>query len=109
MQAQYICPVLTILDDKGGIDKAANSRLYEHLLEQKISGILVLGSAGEFFGLSQAQRKELAEHAIQAIGDRAKVIIGTGSLSAAKTIELSNHALGLGADAVMVVGPYYIN
>lgn len=109
MQAQYICPALTILDEKGQIDKEGNSRLYEHLLRQDISGILVLGSAGEFFGLSQAQRRELAEHAIRSIAGRTRVIIGTGSMSAKETIELSNHALGLGASAVMIVGPYYIN
>jgi 4-hydroxy-tetrahydrodipicolinate synthase len=109
MKAQYICPAVTIFHEDGNIDREGNGKLYDFLINSGISGILVMGSAGEFFGMAVEQRKELMKFAVEYLSGRTKVLVGTGCMSLSDTIELSNYALQLGADGVMVVGPYYIN
>lgn len=109
MKAQYICPAITVFCKDGSIDREGNGKLYDFLINSGISGILVMGSAGEFFGMTMEQRKELVKFAVEYISGRTKVLVGTGCMSLSDTIELSNYALQLGADGVMIVGPYYIN
>lgn len=109
MKAQYICPAITVFDSNGYIDKDGNAKLYDFLINSRISGILVMGSAGEFFGMTLEQRRELTKFAIDYMLGRTKILVGTGSMSLSDTIELSNYALQLGADGVMIVGPHYIN
>ena len=109
MKAEYFTPVITVFDPDGKIDQIGNNQIYDHLIRVGIDGILVLGSAGEFFGMTLEQRRELARFALSRIAGRKKVLIGTGCMSLDETIMLSNEALDLGADGVMVVGPFYIN
>ena len=109
MKAQYICPAITVFSKDGDFDKEGNGQLYDYLINGGIDGILVMGSAGEFFGMSMEQRKEFTQFALRYIAGRKKVLVGTGSMSINDTIQLSNYALALGADGVMIVGPYYIN
>ncbi|MDD2579685.1 MAG: dihydrodipicolinate synthase family protein [Eubacteriales bacterium] len=109
MNAEYLTPVVTLFDQKGGIDKDSCRRLYDRLIESGLDGLVILGSAGEFFGMSMTQRRELTRFALGEIAGRTKVLIGTGCMNIDDTVTLSNEALDLGADGVMIVGPYYIN
>lgn len=81
--------------------------MIDRLLESPVNGFLFLGSAGEFAQLSHSVRKEVAEFCVKRVAGRKPVIIGTASCSTDEVIELSNHAAAIGADAVMVVNPYY--
>ena len=51
MNAKWITPAVTALDENGHIDIEANKRIYEHLIQGGIDGILIFGSIGEFFAL----------------------------------------------------------
>ncbi|HEX8105906.1 MAG TPA: dihydrodipicolinate synthase family protein, partial [Solirubrobacteraceae bacterium] len=65
------------------------------------------GSTGEFTTLTTAERRQLAEATLAAAAGRVPVVVGTGALSTAETIELSVHAEQAGAAAVMIVPPFY--
>lgn len=106
-QAKFYTPVITAFDEQGAIDKQANIRLWEHIIAGGIDGIVLLGSSGEFCSLREPQKNELIALAAEHLPGRTEWIVGTGGMSPADTVALSNHALEAGADAVMVVSPYY--
>ncbi len=85
-------------------------RLREHIewmISSGIHGIVPAGTTGEFTTLTRAERETLVESVISIADGRVPVVPSTGSMSTAETIELSRHAQGAGAAAVMVVPPFY--
>ena len=102
-----IPPVPTIIGADGRFDPEGMGRLIDSLLASDVNGFLFLGSAGEFAQLSNPARKMIAEFCVKRVAGRKPVIIGTASCSTEEVIELSQHAGSIGADAVMVVNPYY--
>ncbi len=106
-KAEYLTPVITAFTPQGQIDEKANARVYDYLIENGIDGIVVMGSTGEFFAMTMAQKKQLIDIAVAHINRRVKCYVGTGCMSVKETVELSNYALQAGADAVMIIGPYY--
>jgi 2-dehydro-3-deoxy-D-pentonate aldolase len=102
-----IPPVPTIFNKDGSFDPRGMGILIDRLLASDISGFLFLGSAGEFAQLPTAMRKEIAEFCVARVAGRRPVIIGTASCATNEVIDLSHHAAAIGADAVMVVNPYY--
>ncbi len=105
--ARYITPAVTPLNEDRTLDMPAAERLYDHLISGGVSGILLLGSIGEFFAFSMEQKKQLISMAVRKIGHRVPVIVGTADTVMENVIALSDFALGEGADAVIVVPPYY--
>lgn len=108
MKAQYICPVITAFLEDGTVDMDMMKILYDRLIEGGVDGIAILGSSGEFYGMSMETAKQYAEESLQYLKGRIPVYIGTGRLNVEETVELSNFALEQGSTAVMIVGPYYI-
>lgn len=106
-KAEYFSPVVTIFDQDGNVDASGNKLVYEHLIKGGVDGIVVMGSSGEFFAMSMEQRKQLIDIAVPCINHRVKCLVGTGCMTPKETVELSNYALQAGADAVMIIGPYY--
>ena len=78
------------------------------LIEQGADGISPLGSSGEFAALEIADRKRVLEAAIQAVDGRKPVMAGTHHVTTAGAVELSAHAEKAGADALLIVPPYYM-
>ena len=78
------------------------------LLEQGVDGISPLGSSGEFTALEIADRQRLLEAAIDTVGGRTPVLAGTHHYTTAGTVRLSVHAEQAGADALLIVPPYYM-
>lgn len=107
MSASYITPAVTLLNAQGQPDLEGNCALYEHLIRGGVDGILVLGSIGEFFALPLAQRRRLAFRAIEAVAHRTRLIIGTASMIYEDVVSFSNECVERGADAVIIVSPYY--
>ncbi|MGL4801823.1 MAG: dihydrodipicolinate synthase family protein [Cetobacterium sp.] len=106
-KAKYLTPVITAFNKEREIDIKGNKEIWEHLINGGVDGIVLLGSTGEFFNMSMLQKKELIKVAIEHINKRIPLFVGTGSMNIEETIELSNYALNLGADGVMIIGPYY--
>lgn len=106
-RARFLTPIVTAFDAEGNLDIKANRRIYDTQIEGGIDGIVVMGSTGEFFGMPTEQKKELIDLALIHARNRIKVYVGTGCMSVEDTIALSNYALEVGAEAVMIISPYY--
>ncbi len=104
---RYITPAVTPLTEDGQIDVQAVHDLYHFLINKGVDGILVLGSIGEFFAFTMEEKKTLIQAAVAAVDHRVPLIVGTGSTVRADVVDLSRFALEAGADAVMIVPPYY--
>lgn len=84
---------------------------YEKILEQQISGgisaLVVAGTTGEGSTLTDAEHKDIIDFTVEKVAKRVPVIAGTGSNDTAYAIELSKYADRVGADALLLVTPYY--
>lgn len=90
-----------------GINFEEFKRLIENQIENEIDAIIVCGTTGESATMSKEEKKQLINYAIDVIGGRTKVIIGTGSNNTKNAIEMSKYAEEAGADGILVVTPYY--
>ena len=82
-------------------------KLATHLVDNGSDGLVVAGTTGESPTLSHHEKIELFSAVLEEVGDRAKVIAGTGSPNTTETIELTKEVADLGVDAALVVTPYY--
>lgn len=76
-------------------------------IESGVEGILVLGTTGESPTLTREERNTVITSAVEAAGGRVPVMVGTGTNATQSTIALTNEAHALGADAALIVTPYY--
>lgn len=76
-------------------------------IEQGVAGLIPLGSTGEFLSLTDPERRQVAKTVIVQARRRVPVVVGTGAESATDVIRYSLEAQELGADAVMVIPPFY--
>ena len=91
----------------GDIDAAAFQSLVEWQIEQGTDGLVPAGTTGESPTLSHEEHKRIVDLCIEAAAGRAPVIAGAGSNSTAEAVSLARYAHKAGADAVLVVTPYY--
>lgn len=98
--------IVTPLNEKG-IDYEAFERLIEWQIQQGINAIVVAGTTGEGSTLTDDEHKDVLRFAVEKIAGRVPVIAGTGSNDTAYAIELTKFACEIGADAMLVVTPYY--
>ncbi len=91
----------------GAIDEAAFAQLIEWQIESGITGIVPAGTTGESATLDHAEHTRVIELAAQIARGRCKVIGGTGSNSTDEAISLTVEAEKAGADAILLVTPYY--
>lgn len=89
------------------IDEDAFRRLIRHVIE-RVNGIVPCGTTGEFANLSLEERKRIIEIAVDEVNGKKAVIAGTGDASTKHAIELARHAGDVGADACLVVNPYFL-
>ncbi|WP_283682868.1 dihydrodipicolinate synthase family protein [Parablautia sp. Marseille-Q6255] len=109
MQAKWICPAVTLLDSNGHIDLEANAMLWENLISNGVDGILILGSIGEFFAIKTEEKKTFIRAAVSYIHKRIPLYVGTGGMLVQECIDLSNYALDQGADALVIISPFYFS
>jgi 4-hydroxy-tetrahydrodipicolinate synthase len=91
----------------GKLDEAAFTRLVERQLEAGVHGVVPVGTTGETATLSHDEHRRAVELAVEICAGRIRVIAGAGSNCTAEAIELVRHAKAVGADAALVVTPYY--
>ena len=92
---------------EAGVDYESFERLIEWQIEEGIDAIVVAGTTGESSTLSDAEHREVIRFAVEKIAGRVPVIAGTGSNDTGYAIDLTKYACSIGADAVLVVTPYY--
>ena len=91
----------------GKVDEKAFQALVDWQVREGISGLVVCGTTGESPTLSHQEHMQVTELCIEVAARRVPVIAGTGSNSTLETIDFSKHAEKAGADAQLVVTPYY--
>jgi len=99
--------LVTPMRDDGAIDFDAWDRLLDFHLAEGTDGVVVGGTTGESPVLDRAELEELVRRARARVGGRIPVIAGSGTNGTAKSVALSKAAEGAGADALLVVTPYY--
>jgi len=104
---EVITAMLTPFGADGSLDVKAARSLAAHLVDHGSDGLVVCGTTGESPTLTHDEKIALFENVVEEVGDRAKIIAGTGSYDTAETIELTKEAVGTGVDACLVVTPYY--
>jgi 4-hydroxy-tetrahydrodipicolinate synthase len=104
---EVLTATVTPFDADGRVDYDRYRELCAFLADNGSDGVVVNGTTGEASTLSEDERAGLIRAAVEAIGDRASVVAGTGTNSTAHSIELTEQAAEAGAHAVLVVTPYY--
>lgn len=107
LSGAYTALVTPFSPDGSEIDFVAFEKLLEAQLEGGVSGLVPCGTTGEVPNLSDAEQRELIVRTKKIAKGRAVVLAGTGSNNTKKSIEGAKAAVEAGADAVMVVMPYY--
>jgi 4-hydroxy-tetrahydrodipicolinate synthase len=104
---EVLTAVVTPFRADGAVDFDAFRRICTHLVETGSDGVVVAGTTGEAPTLADDERLALFAAAVEAVGDRATVVAGTGTYSTAHSVHLTGQAHELGVDAFLVVTPYY--
>jgi 4-hydroxy-tetrahydrodipicolinate synthase len=99
--------MVTPLRENGAVDFEAFQALARHLVDHGSDGVVVAGTTGESPTLRDGERLDLVRAALEAVGEDASVVAGTGTYSTAHSVELTEQAHELGADGLLIVTPYY--
>ncbi|MBQ7221823.1 MAG: 4-hydroxy-tetrahydrodipicolinate synthase [Synergistaceae bacterium] len=90
-----------------GVDYEAFGRVIDWQCEQGINALVIAGTTGEGSTLNDAEHKAVVKFSVERIAGRCKVIAATGSNDTAYAIQLSKYCCDAGADALLVITPYY--
>lgn len=99
--------LITPFDSQGNVDEKAFRDLVEWQIEQGIHGLIPVGTTGESPTLTHEEHKCVVKLCVEQVNKRVPVVAGAGSNSTAEAVELAKFAQQAGADAVLVVTPYY--
>jgi 4-hydroxy-tetrahydrodipicolinate synthase len=105
---RMLTAMVTPMTSEGGVDYAGAARLADYLVTQmRNDGLVISGTTGESPTTTDAEKDRLLRTVIEAVGGRARVVAGVGTNDTAHTCELARRAEQAGADALLVVTPYY--
>ena len=107
MLGEVLTATVTPFDADGAVDYERYRELCAYLVDNGSDGVVVNGTTGEAPTLSDEERLGLLRAALEAVGDRATVVAGTGTYSTAHSIHLTEQAHNAGAHGFLVVTPYY--
>jgi 4-hydroxy-tetrahydrodipicolinate synthase len=107
MLGNVLTAIVTPFRDDGSVDFDSFQRLARQLVENGSDGLVVSGTTGESPNLTEDERIDLFRAAIEAVGEEATVVAGTGTYSTAHSVHLTEQAHELGVDGFLVVTPYY--
>ena len=99
--------LVTPMDSRGNLDWQALQRLIEFHLQEGTDGIVTVGTTGESATLDMDEHKEVIRSVVEQVAGRVPVIAGTGANSTSEAVELTEAARSVGADACLLVTPYY--
>ena len=99
--------LVTPFESGGGVDEDALAKLVDWQIEEGSHGLVPVGTTGESPTLTHDEHKRVVELVVERAGGRVPVIAGAGSNNTAESVDFARHAESCGADAVLVVTPYY--
>lgn len=102
-----ISAMATAMNDDESISEAEIRNHVNRLINNGIHGLFCLGTNGEFYALSRAEKLEIIKIVVDETKKRVPVFAGTGCITTKETIELTKEAKALGVDAVSIIAPYF--
>lgn len=102
-----IVALVTPMDDQGTVDKDSLQKLVEYHIEQGTDALVAVGTTGESATLDEAEHCDVIKSVVKFVAGRIPVIAGTGANSTTEAIALTRSAKEAGADACLLVTPYY--
>jgi dihydrodipicolinate synthase/N-acetylneuraminate lyase len=104
---RVLTAMVTPFTADGGLDLDGAQRLATALVDAGNDGLVISGTTGESPTTIDEEKDALLRAVVEAVGDRAHVVAGVGTFATAHTVELARAAEKAGADALLVVTPYY--
>ena len=104
---RVLTAMVTPFRDDGSLDLDAAARVATHLADHGHDGLVVNGTTGESPTTSDAEKSDLVRAVVEAVGDRVRVVAGSGTNDTRHTVELSRSAEKAGAHGLLLVTPYY--
>ncbi|AEH07233.1 4-hydroxy-tetrahydrodipicolinate synthase [Methanothermococcus okinawensis] len=104
---QGVFPAIVTPFKDGGVYYEGLEKNINFLIDNGVSGIVSVGTTGESPTLTYEEHQKVIEKAVDTVNGKVKVIAGSGSNSTKEAIELSQFAEDVGADAVLLITPYY--
>jgi 4-hydroxy-tetrahydrodipicolinate synthase len=102
-----IVALVTPMDESGAVDRDSLKKLVEYHIEQGTDAIVAVGTTGESATLDEDEHCGVIKLVVDYVGGRIPVIAGTGANSTTEAISLTRRAKEVGADACLIVTPYY--
>jgi 4-hydroxy-tetrahydrodipicolinate synthase len=99
---------VTPFRDDESIDFERLGSHIEFMLAAGISGVMVIGGCGEYANLTPEERKQIVTESVRIVDGRVPVVVGALAPSTREIVDLGTHASSAGADALLVLPPYYI-
>jgi 4-hydroxy-tetrahydrodipicolinate synthase len=99
--------IVTPFKKDGSLDEQGLRNNIHHQMRNKVAGIVPVGTTGESATLTEKEHKKVISIAIEEANGKIQVLAGTGSNNTAEAIEYTKHALDAGADAALMITPYY--
>ena len=107
MFAGSLVALVTPMTLSGAIDYQSLHTLVEWHLSQRTDGLVILGTTGESATIFPHEREKIIRCVVEQVASRIPIIVGTGLNATEQTIQLTRQAKNLGADAALLVTPYY--
>lgn len=101
--------MITPLTPEGTINERVVRKLINYFIDGGVHGIFVVGTTGEFYGLTHEEKKELIQIALDETGGRVPIYAGTGAITTEECIQLTHIAEECGVDAVSILTPMFIS
>jgi 4-hydroxy-tetrahydrodipicolinate synthase len=101
--------MVTPLDDNGNVNKLTLGKLTNYLINEKVHGLFVVGSTGEWYGLDIDQKKKVFETVVKEANGRVPIYAGTGAITTQETVKLTKIAKDIGVSAVSILTPVFIS
>ncbi|GGM68190.1 4-hydroxy-tetrahydrodipicolinate synthase [Halarchaeum rubridurum] len=106
-ETDVLCPLVTPMDADGEIDDEGLDAVVRGVRDAGLDGFVPCGTTGEFASLTRAENRAVVERVRESAGDDATVIAGAGATSVPDTVDALTDAAEAGADAGLVVVPYF--
>ncbi len=106
-RGSYTVTITPFTEDGSRIDLAAWKRFLDWQLKERVPGIIILGTTGEFLTLTDDERSMFVEATVKHIAKRIPVLVGSMNAYTPRAVRYSREAEELGADGLMIIPPYY--
>lgn len=100
-------PIVTPFNSNGSLDLEALGPLIDSLVTQRVSGLIVGGTTGEYYALSNVERRDVLQGVMNLVRGRIPLMAGINSTSTGESIELGKYAKQVGYESILVAAPYY--